>query len=170
MELEQAQELAEAAKAELVPYCQRIEIAGSIRRKKPEPGDIELVCIPASSELMGFVEAVNKWPKIMGKPTGRYTQRVYNGVKLDLFICRPETWAVNLTIRTGSASFSKALAERTYHVNLRFKDAQLWTTAGTLIKAPLSGINEEADVFKALKIKWVEPDGRYGAFNVVPEN
>ncbi len=28
------------------PYCERIEIAGSIRRRRPDVGDMELVCIP----------------------------------------------------------------------------------------------------------------------------
>ena len=30
----------------LAPFCERIEIAGSLRRLKPEVGDIELVVIP----------------------------------------------------------------------------------------------------------------------------
>ena len=37
---------AEAALIELVPYCQRIEVAGSLRRRRPEVKDIELVAIP----------------------------------------------------------------------------------------------------------------------------
>jgi len=32
--------------AALGPYCWRIEVAGSIRRGKPNPKDIELVCVP----------------------------------------------------------------------------------------------------------------------------
>jgi hypothetical protein len=89
MKLEQAKELAEAAKAELEPYCHRIEIAGSIRRQKPDVGDIELVCVPMGMKLTGFVDAVNKWSKIKGSPKGKYTQREYHGMKLDLFICTP---------------------------------------------------------------------------------
>lgn len=51
MKLEQAQQIAEALKADLKPYCEKIEIGGSIRRKKPEPNDIELVCIPKFAEV-----------------------------------------------------------------------------------------------------------------------
>lgn len=36
MKLEQAQKIAESLKRKLEPYCERIEIGGSIRRKKPE--------------------------------------------------------------------------------------------------------------------------------------
>lgn len=46
MKLEQAQSIAEELRRELEPGCERIEIAGSIRRKKPEVKDIELCLIP----------------------------------------------------------------------------------------------------------------------------
>ncbi len=46
MQLDKALEIAEKTKELLAPYCERIEIAGSIRRKKPEVKDIELVAIP----------------------------------------------------------------------------------------------------------------------------
>ena len=35
----------------LRPHCERIEIAGSLRRGKPDVGDIELVCIPKADEM-----------------------------------------------------------------------------------------------------------------------
>ena len=42
--LEYAQEIKEI----LSPFCERIEIAGGIRRQKEEPHDIEIVCQPRS--------------------------------------------------------------------------------------------------------------------------
>ena len=41
MKLEQAKEIATKLIEQLTPYCDRIIIASSIRRKKPEPNDIE---------------------------------------------------------------------------------------------------------------------------------
>ena len=41
-----AEPVAERLVAELRPYCERIQIAGSIRRRKWDVGDIELLCIP----------------------------------------------------------------------------------------------------------------------------
>jgi len=42
---------------QFAPYCERIAIAGSIRRGKPDPHDIELVCVPklAMREIPGQV-------------------------------------------------------------------------------------------------------------------
>jgi len=46
MNLTEAQRIAQIVKSELSPHCERIEIAGSIRRGKPEVKDIEIVAIP----------------------------------------------------------------------------------------------------------------------------
>lgn len=41
-----ARQVADKLVAQLAPFCERIEVAGSIRRQKPDVGDIELVAIP----------------------------------------------------------------------------------------------------------------------------
>ena len=41
-----AEPVAERLVEQLRPYCERIQIAGSIRRRKWAVGDIELLCIP----------------------------------------------------------------------------------------------------------------------------
>jgi len=99
--------IAELVKGRLEPHCDRIEIAGSTRRKREVIGDIEIVCIPKK-----FSVEVNKYEKVKGEPTGRYTQRLFAGVvKLDIFMCQKENWGNIFAIRTGSADFShKVLA------------------------------------------------------------
>ncbi|MCX6753734.1 MAG: hypothetical protein NTV03_01615, partial [Candidatus Nomurabacteria bacterium] len=44
--LAEAMRIAEALLEELKPHCARIAVAGSVRRKKADCGDIELVAIP----------------------------------------------------------------------------------------------------------------------------
>jgi hypothetical protein len=85
MDFPHALAIAERAKAELSPYCQRIDIAGSLRRQRLQVKDIELVAQPFQepSDLFGetlvahhgFCTAVNQWRAIKGQPTGKYTQR-----------------------------------------------------------------------------------------------
>ena len=43
MQLDQATAIAERVKAQLAPHCDRIEIAGSIRRRKSDVGDMRLL-------------------------------------------------------------------------------------------------------------------------------
>ena len=51
MKLAQAENLARRVVETMAPYCERVEIAGSIRRGKAEPKDIEIVAIPRRCEL-----------------------------------------------------------------------------------------------------------------------
>ena len=66
----------------LRPHCHRIEIAGSIRRRKPEPSDIEIVVLPKPYDVglfeSGIAAVVSRWPKVKGElePGCRYTQRI----------------------------------------------------------------------------------------------
>ena len=115
MKLDQARALAIKAKEKLAPFCERIEIGGSIRREKAEPKDIELICIPKTytTGLFGnstlrhpdFIKAVQSWKRIKGDANGKYTQRQLEGINLDLFMCKEETWGMCFLIRTGPAEF-----------------------------------------------------------------
>ncbi|GAI23919.1 unnamed protein product [marine sediment metagenome] len=43
MELERAQKIASEVITRLAPYCKKIEVAGSVRRRKPRVKDIDFV-------------------------------------------------------------------------------------------------------------------------------
>src|ERR1035437_1907534 len=82
---------------QLKPHCIRAEIAGSLRRKKPLVGDIEIVAIP-KPYLTGMFEdgiatVVNKWEKVRGELPCKYTQRILpEGIALDLFFAQEDNW------------------------------------------------------------------------------
>src|SRR5690348_10860398 len=107
MQLEEALKIAERVKAQLEPYCHRIEIAGSIRRKKPEVKDIEIVAFPKHYETglfeSGIATVVNQWSKVKGDldfDKCKYTQRILpEGIKLDLFFAREFNWGYIYAIR-----------------------------------------------------------------------
>lgn len=156
MKLEQAQKIADRIKAELVPYCRRIEIAGSIRRKRPEVKDIELVVIRDAKGIASFVHQVNRWEKVKGDPLGKYTQRLLpEGIKLDLFMARPENWGLIYAIRTGSAEFSHLVLANGW-VRAGFE-----SIGGMLHKdgKPVE-VREERDLFRLIGVPWVEPEER----------
>lgn len=160
MKYEHAILIAERVKAELEPHCERIEIAGSIRRKKPEVKDIEIVAIPKPYETglfaSGIATVVNQWAKVKGELPCKYTQRVLpEGIKLDLFFAEPENWGLILAIRTGSAEFShQVLAVRWVQLGYKSVDGHL-TANGRRVP-----IREEADLFSRLRMDWIEPEKR----------
>ncbi len=148
---------------QLKPHCIRIEIAGSIRREKPEVKDIEIVAIPKPYETglfeSGLASVVNQWEKVKGEMkygVCKYTQRILpSGIKLDLFMCQESNWGLIFAIRTGSADYShKVLAsgwvERGYHS----VDGNLTQRGKTY------DVREEIDLFNRLSIPYVEPKYR----------
>jgi len=49
MDLEKAKAIADEVVRRLGPYCTKIEVAGSIRRRKPWVKDVDIVLIPSDS-------------------------------------------------------------------------------------------------------------------------
>ena len=152
--------IAESVKAQLAPHCERIEIAGSIRRRKPEVGDIEIVAIPKPYEIglfeSGIATVINQWPKVKGELPCKYTQRILPaGINLDLFFATSENWGLILGIRTGSAEFShNVLAAGWVRNGYKSKDGML-TKNGRIFPC-----REEKDLFKMAYVEWVKPENR----------
>lgn len=112
MEIERARLIAGEIKYLLEPFCERIQIAGSIRRGSPNVKDIEIVAIPKPFETglfeNGLAAIVNKWPKEVGELPCKYTRRILpEGIKLDLFFATEKNWGYILLLRTGPQEFSK---------------------------------------------------------------
>lgn len=163
MILKQALEIAERTRLELAPHCLDgyCRIAGSVRREKPEPGDIEIVCIPKSYDATplfasGIATVVNRWKKVKGNLPCKYTQRLLpGGIKLDLFMVTPENFGLQFAIRTGSADFSH------YKLACRWVELGYHSEGGFLRKNGKKIIlREEIELFKLLGMKFVEPKDR----------
>jgi len=153
MKLKKARGIAGKYRNLLKPYCSRIEIAGSIRREKPEPNDIEIVAIP--KDIFAFTMEVNKLEKVKGEPTGKYTQRILpEGIKLDLFMATEKNWGNIFLIRTGNAQFSRQIMIRALRLGLKQRYGYLWRDQEML------ECKEEEDMFKILKLDFIPPQER----------
>lgn len=127
----------------MAPFCGRCLVAGSIRRRKEEVKDIEIVATPImetayvqeglfSEEVT--VNLLHRWattqliiswikPGVSQivpwkiKPEGKYWRGLLpSGIKLDLFIADYTNFGLIYAIRTGCADFSSALLA---HANTR---------------------------------------------------
>lgn len=156
MELSKAKIIADKYVEMLKPFCKRIEIAGSIRREKPEVGDIEIVCIRNTKYLRSFWDAVDTLRKIKGSPIGRYTQRVLSeGIKLDLFMCEKDNWGLIYAIRTGSADYShNVLAAGWVKAGFNSVDGRLFKNGKEV------PVYEEEDLFNLIGLEFVHPTKR----------
>lgn len=161
MKLQQAQQIANQVKQMLAPHCHRIEIAGSIRRQKPEVNDIEIVATPKPYQVGlfedGIASVINQWPKVKGELPCKYTQRIHpQGIKLDIFFATKENYGLILAIRTGSAEYShKTLAATWSKLGYKSIDGILHNPSGKPIPIP-----EEINLFNLLNIPYLEPNKR----------
>lgn len=162
MEYNKAKSIAYSVVSILEKHCSRIEIAGSIRRKKPEVKDIEIVAIPKPYETglfeSGIATIVNKWEKVKGELPCKYTQRILpSGIKLDLFFATPENWGLIYAIRTGSADYShKVLANAWVKAGYTSIDGMLFHEGNKKFYE----VREEIDLFKRIGIDYIEPELR----------
>jgi DNA polymerase/3'-5' exonuclease PolX len=169
MEYTKALTIAEEARETLAPFCERITIAGSIRRRREHCKDIELVAIPKmvatglfSDEPVvhpDFCAVVDSWQRVKGQATGRYTQRILpGGMVLDLFMADQDNHGAILLIRTGDAAFSKRFMGWTLRRHgYEQRDGYIWQ-GGVKV-----GVPEERDVFRLVRKPFVEPSDRIGA-------
>ncbi|MBE2200427.1 MAG: hypothetical protein IAE79_17565 [Anaerolinea sp.] len=116
--------LAEKLLDKLRPFCARIEMAGSLRRRQPLIGDFEMVAVPIPAQIsiggeihppylvtQFLADAADAGVSIV-KNGPKYVQFVMTTaqgrrVQVDLFLQPdPATWGQNFLIRTGSADFS----------------------------------------------------------------
>jgi DNA polymerase/3'-5' exonuclease PolX len=168
MELTHALAIAERVHAALAPFCDRLEIAGSVRRRTPQVKDLELVAIPKQvpADLFGaerqvdpaFCAVVTQWVKVKGEPTGKYTQRLLpEGLKLDLFMADADSFGLIYAVRTGSADFShRVLATQWVKQGYKSHGGRLMR----LRDGQVIPIREEAELFALLGLPWVEPPKR----------
>lgn len=155
----------------LQDHFERLEIAGSLRRKKELIGDIELVGIlrTVKGGLFGFneitptgaiLELMRRFGYKASKAGEKYIKLVSNRkMNVDLFLCTPETWGCIFLIRTGSAEFTrKIVTKKTFRGwcpdNMNFYEGRLWRD-GVVLETP-----EEMDVFRELGLAFVPPEQR----------
>jgi len=145
---------------QLKPHCERIEIAGSIRRKKAEVGDIELVIIPKPYSIglfeSGIATVINKLEKVRGELPCKATQRILpSGIKLDIFFANEDNWGQIFALRTGSAEYSHLVIAKGW-VREGFK-----SEGGYLFReGEKYEVREEEDLFKLIGVRYIPPEDR----------
>ena len=174
MELNEARKIAEEVKGWLESYCKRIEIVGSVRRQKPEVGDVELLCI---TEIFNGVEFLmpadgleervfslirhkhldyrlnSKGSKVYG-PKNKLLTHVASGFPIDIFSTDEECWATALVVRTGSKANNIRIAMEAKKRGWRFNAYGSGFTKedGTKIVC-----KTEREVFEVIGLKYLDP-------------
>jgi len=152
--LERAQKVADAVVKRLSPYCQRIEIAGSIRRRKPWVNDVDLVLILKDpwnfhAELMKLGQLKMSGKKIM--------RAIVGSVQVDIYVADEATWATLFLIRTGSKENNIRLCSRAKDMgwHLAASGDGLFNEKGERIAG-----DSEISIYNALGLPYQRPEER----------
>jgi DNA polymerase/3'-5' exonuclease PolX len=164
MDYHTARHLAERIVQQLAPHCEKVKICGSIRRHKSECRDIDLVVLPQIQPVKdlfgmvshnerspGFIQVVNSWTRLKGDPTGKYTQREIEGMKVEIAIASPNNFGNLVVIRTGNAEFSHQIMNWINKRGLVQKDGFLYKGDQQLV------IKDEVDFFKTIGLPLIDP-------------
>ena len=179
MTLAEAQKIAEATRALLEPFCERLEVAGSIRRKRPICNDVDIVAIPKVKEhknLLGEIDSredllrqalidyarANR-PKVFwtsGKEPEKGAQNlILQGPKcqLDVWLATPATWTTRLITRTGSMQHNIWVAKRALARRCKFYSYEgLYSFAAGALMQP----DSEERFYEALGLPFIPPEKR----------
>ena len=159
MRLEQARQIANNIKKILTPYCDRIEIAGSIRRGKPIVHDIDIVLIekPESALIIPSLLAT------IGAITlnGSKIKRLHYGdadINIDIYTATPASWSTLLLIRTGSKENNIRLATiaKRKGWQLKANGDGLFNNHGDRIAG-----DTEQSIYQVLDIPYQKPHDRH---------
>ncbi len=164
--------------ARLRPACERLEIAGSIRRGRPAVGDIELVAVPRFEDrerpeqgtLFGAPRPARKerdnllWDAVDGlgvtysKRGPVYRQFSWRGVRVDVYTCERGNWGWILFHRTGPGYLRAKIGSMLVDRGFAAVDGWIWDARGLSIDRVETP--EETDVFRLLGIAELPPDRR----------
>jgi DNA polymerase/3'-5' exonuclease PolX len=160
LDLKEAERIAVQVKAAVETLCERIEVAGSIRRQKGKVHDIDFVVVAKNDAEWQKIN--EKLKKLKAKPncSGNSVIKAFlpcqNGLfQVDFYRAKPQTFGIHMLVRTGSAEHNVWLAGCAISKGMRIKYSE------GLIKdnSTIAGGTEKG-VFEALGLPCPLPSER----------
>ncbi len=160
LDLQTALKLAKEIEAAVKAHCERIDVAGSIRRQRPTVHDVDFVVVTENDAAWRKITEVLKYLKARSNCSGNQLIKAYvpceNGLfQVDFYRAKPSTFGIHMLVRTGSAMHNCWLAGYAISKGMRLKYSE------GLIKdnVPIAG-EDEKGVFAALGLPCPVPAER----------
>ena len=140
-----------------VPGVERLEPAGSLRRRVATIGDLDLLA--ATERPQDLVRALDELPeveRVLAAGVDTSSIVLAGGPRVDLMICHPRAWGTHEVHFTGSRDHNVALRGRAQDrgLSLSEKGFKVVETGELLLEA-----TEEA-VYARLDLPWIPPELR----------
>lgn len=146
-----------AAALRVLPGVEAAAVAGSIRRGRPDVGDIDLVAAaaPAAGVPRAFA-ALPQVAEVLACGRSRATVRLASGLQADLLVVGPESYGAALLHFTGSKAHNIALRQRAQSLGLKLSEYGLYRG-----RRRIAG-RTEGEVYASLGLEAPPPPRREG--------
>ena len=165
LERAEVEPLASKIVSSIDSYCTRVEVAGSIRRRRDTVNDIDLVVEPKPQCWIKLINEMRRGFNAVTEKQGDklatlhvpFASKQGQGyVQVDLYRASKITWGILLLIRTGSAEYNIFLAKLAIRKGYRLTYSKgLLNEKGKVIAS-----KTERDVFQALELDYISPQDR----------
>jgi DNA polymerase (family 10) len=147
------------------PYCEKAEVAGSVRRCKDTVNDIDIVVLPKPHSWIKLLKEIRRRFDAVTEKQGAKLATLYvpfvskqgqGYVQVDLYRASKRTWGILLLIRTGSAKHNIYLASLAIRKGCRLAYSKgLVNEKGEVVAS-----KTEREVFQALGLDYISPQDR----------
>ena len=160
LDLKEAENLANQVKAAVEAQCDKIEVAGSIRRQKTKVHDIDFVVVAKNDaewqKISEKLKHLKAKPNCQGNSVIKAFVPYQNGLfQVDFYRAKSSTFGIHLLVRTGSADHNVWLAGYAISKGMRIRYSEGLIKEGSVIAG-----ETEKDVFEALGLPYPLPSER----------
>jgi DNA polymerase (family 10) len=160
LELKEAERIAYLVKATVESQCEKIEVAGSLRRQKSKVHDIDFVVIAKSDvdwhKICEKLKLLKAKPNCSGNSVIKAFVPCQNGLfQVDFYRAKQSTFGIHLLVRTGSAEHNIWLAGYAFSKDMRLKYGE-----GLIKESKAIAGETEQGVFDALGLPYPLPSTR----------
>jgi len=153
---------------------ERIEVAGSYRRRKETVGDIDLLAIAEEgASLMERFTSYDRVEEVLASGGTKGSVRLASGLQVDLRILRAKSYGAAMVYFTGSKEHNVRLRQRGIDRGLRISEYGVFRTERDDLEADVAEGGEkdpwegelvagktEEEVYGAVDLPWIPPELR----------
>ena len=154
-----ALDIAENIKAKLIDLkdVNKIDIAGSLRRRKETIGDIDILAASINpSKVIDFFSNLKNVKQILAKGPTKSSVRVEEGMQVDLRVMPKNIYGAALLYFTGSQQHNIFLRKLAIKKKMKLSEYGVFDKKTNRL---LAG-NTEEDCYKRLGLQYIEPEIR----------
>lgn len=147
-----------------IPEVERLEVAGSYRRRRETVGDIDLLAIatrpgPVMERFLHYAQV----EKVLMAGETRSSVVLGSGLQVDFRVVAPDCYGAALVYFTGAKEHNVRLRRRAVERGLRISEYGVFRVDGEGAEETggewIAG-REEADVYAAVGLAWIPPEMR----------